>query len=438
MECKSVSTDRFNPTPARLLLIAAVLHVCVALTVFASGRLQITPTQFDTNGIGAFAEDGHVYRIEVENLAGLLRTKGFRAWWHAPAELHLQLFSLAVAPVQRWTNVSVATIEPLNLNYYLLALVLVFNLGKEVFDQRAGLLAAVIVGLWPSFLLHTTQMLKDPFLVIAFLALILIYVQSLTRVYSIKRMIAASLIGALATVAILISRLSMWDVVRAIAVMGLIFLVIRQVRQRRFLKANCASAAFLILVILMVPHYRKALPVQPERDRPLIAERVSDLPVWERITRRRQVFLVHSKHHEGSAGSTIDQEVPIKSNLDLIRFLPRAMAVGLFAPFPNMWVGQGRQVGTAGRWLSGAEMLVTYLIEILAAIAIWQNRRELTVWLLTAIAILGTTGLGLIVLNIGTLYRLRYPFWILVVVLGAGGAVQLIVKKPRPAAKWPA
>jgi hypothetical protein len=48
---------------------------------------------------------------------------------------------------------------------------------------------------------------------------------------------------------------------------------------------------------------------------------------------------------------------------------------------------------------------------------------------LTFSAILGATALGLIVVNIGSLYRLRYSYWILLVILGAGGAMGLLAKR---------
>ena len=34
-------------------------------------------------------------------------------------------------------------------------------------------------------------------------------------------------------------------------------------------------------------------------------------------------------------------------------------------------------------------------------------------------------GLGLVVNNIGALYRLRYPFWVMLVIVGAGGVTYL-------------
>ena len=37
------------------------------------------------------------------------------------------------------------------------------------------------------------------------------------------------------------------------------------------------------------------------------------------------------------------------------------------------------------------------------------------------IRVLGAIALGLVVSNMGAMYRLRYPFWVLMVILGAGG-----------------
>jgi hypothetical protein len=34
----------------------------------------------------------------------------------------------------------------------------------------------------------------------------------------------------------------------------------------------------------------------------------------------------------------------------------------------------------------------------------------------------------MVVRNVGTLYRLRYPFWVLLVILAAGGAARLFSK----------
>jgi len=55
----------------------------------------------------------------------------------------------------------------------------------------------------------------------------------------------------------------------------------------------------------------------------------------------------------------------------------------------------------------------------LAFIALALNRHKLSVWLVVAIVLLGCTALGYVVVNVSTLYRMRYGFWILLIILGA-------------------
>ena len=97
------------------------------------------------------------------------------------------------------------------------------------------------------------------------------------------------------------------------------------------------------------------------------------------------------------------------------------MIVGFFAPFPNMWWQTGTQVGANGRLISGFETLLTYMLECLVLIGLWRSRRNLSGWFLFGFLTLGIVALGLVVDNVGALYRLRYPFWTLMVILAAGG-----------------
>jgi len=79
-------------------------------------------------------------------------------------------------------------------------------------------------------------------------------------------------------------------------------------------------------------------------------------------------------------------------------------------------------VGLIGRLLSGLsglEMSLTYLIEALAFVFVWRRRRRLETWLLLLTTTTGVVALGMVVVNIGTLYRMRYPFWILMVIMAA-------------------
>ena len=101
-------------------------------------------------------------------------------------------------------------------------------------------------------------------------------------------------------------------------------------------------------------------------------------------------------------------------------------AIGFFAPFPDLWIGRGLTVGKAGRVLAGAETTVMYVFELLALAAIIVPPRRLPALLLFGVAACGVTSLGMVVSNVGTLYRFRYSFWILLIVAGVAGAEKLV------------
>ncbi|HWW77718.1 MAG TPA: hypothetical protein VNZ44_20105, partial [Pyrinomonadaceae bacterium] len=119
------TTVRRGRTLRAGLAAAAALHLALAAAIFAAGRAQILPSQFDANGTGSFAHDGQLYLPEVEALAEALRGEGLAAWAGRPSLLHLRLYSLPVALFGSGCNV--LTVEPVNLLYYLAMLFLVFR-----------------------------------------------------------------------------------------------------------------------------------------------------------------------------------------------------------------------------------------------------------------------------------------------------------------------
>lgn len=421
---------KLSARPVLLLVAAALFHISVAATVLAVGKYQLMPAQFRANGLGEFASDGFPYQDEAVDLVEVLKNRGLAAWAIWPTQLHVRLYSLPLAAVSRWMGFNVLVIEPLNLFYYVAMLALVFKLGKEIFDYRAGLLAATIVALWPSLLLHTTQLLRDPLLLVVVLILFLAITRGLKRDYAWQRGVLLGILAALAIVAIRIVRLPMWDLTAATVGLFAGFLFARCLRERRVLIGNVALAVIMIAAIVITPHFQSAFRNQQHTmaRRQILPEQLQLLPFGKQIGIRRAGFGLEGADPEpmtNAPGSVIDPEVHLNGRADIIRYLPRAAAIGFFAPFPNMWLNSGTEVGFNGRLLSGLETLFAYALECLALAGIWRARKQLAAWLLFAIVGLGAVALGLAVNNIGALYRLRYSFWILIVVLGAGGATHL-------------
>ena len=428
--------------PLYLLLAAALLHISVAAAVLTIGKHQLMPAQFRTDGLGEFASDCFPYREEAADLVNVLKNSGPVAWATWPTQLHVRLYSLPLAAVSRWMSFNILAIEPLNLLYYLAILTLVFKLGKEVFDYRAGLMAATIVALWPSLLLHTTQLLRDPLLLVVVLILFLVMTRGLQRDYPWRRGLLMGIVAGLSIVMIRIVRLPMWDLTGAIVGLFSVFLIVRSLRDRRVLIGNVALAAIMIAAFVITPHLQPAFRNQQHTKaiRRILPEKIQSLPVGDQIGIRRAAFGLAAANQEqinGGPGSVIDPEVRLKGRADIIRYLPRAAVIGFFAPFPNMWFNSGTEVGASGRILSGVETLLTYAIECFALAGLWRVRKQLAAWLLFALVVIGAIALGLVVSNVGALYRLRYSFWILIVVLSAGGLTHLWGRKSSRAVPQP-
>ena len=430
--------DTVRSRPVLLLAVAALLHISVAAAILTIGRYQLMPAQFRADGLGEFASDCFPYQQEAADLVEVLKNSGPVTWATWPTQLHVRLYSFPLAAVSRWMGFSILAIEPLNLVYYLAILTLVFKLGKEVFDYRAGLMAATIVALWPSLLLHTMQLLRDPLLLVVVLILFLAMTRGLKRDYAWHRGVLIGIVAALSIVMIRIVRLPMWDLTGAMVGLFGVFLLARLLRERRFLIGNVSLAAIMIAGFVITPHFQSAFRNQQHTRarRRILPEQIQALPVEDQIGLRRHGFGLEAADPERIAsgpGSSIDPDVRLKGRADIIRYLPRAAVIGFFAPFPNMWLNSGTEVGVSGRILTGLETLLTYAIECFALAGLWRARRELAAWLLFTILAIGAIALGLVVNNIGALYRLRYSFWILIVVLGAGGVPYLFGRKSSSA-----
>src|SRR4026209_1056349 len=147
--------SKSRSSPLRYLLLAGVIHVALAAGIFLIGHFHLLPNHFDESGIGlTFAIDGTSYKRVATGLVEEWQTNGFRAWLAASAPLHSRFHSLSFKLFGGVLGFNVLGVEPRNLFYYLAILICVYMLGREIFSARTGIIAAAIVGVWPSFLLH--------------------------------------------------------------------------------------------------------------------------------------------------------------------------------------------------------------------------------------------------------------------------------------------
>ena len=410
--------------PFRWLLLAGAIHITLTLAVFLAGHFQLLPYLFDAHGTGLnFAIDATSYRTLASQLAVELQTNGIDAWLAIKAPLHCRLYSILFVTLGQLLGHNILAAEPLNLLYYLGILTCVYALGREIFNERTAKLSAIIVGLWPSFLMHSTQLIRDSLSILCLLALVLVFTLLLTRVLSLRSGLATGVAGALLTTLFWVLRGNMWNIVVAAVGFTIVLLLWRMIRDRQILAANILVIALVLVAMLVVPARLEStsLPgVRPPTTPlavPSTTEKRSREGIFTRalkqIGQRRAGFRSYRAQE-----SNIDGDVRLTTAGDVLKFIPRAAVIGFFAPFPRMWFERG-SYGSAGRLLSGAETLVMYFLYVGVAVCVWRNRRRLETWLLFLVATVGTIALGLVVANAGALYRLRYVFWIMFIIMAA-------------------
>ncbi len=124
-----------------------------------------------------------------------------------------------------------------------------------------------------------------------------------------------------------------------------------------------------------------------------------------------------------SAGSNIDKDVRFLALSDVVAYIPRAMQIGLLAPFPDAWFARGASSGgTFMRAVSAIEMIMSYamLFGLAAGLRVGKWHR-VCVAAVFAVAFVPLIVHALVISNIGSLYRMRYGYWQLFNCLGLIG-----------------
>jgi len=402
----------------RFLILAGAIHVALTTAIFLIGHFRVWPNRFDENGIGiTFAIDGKTYHQVAIELVSEWKTNGFTAWLKTKAPLHSRLHSISFMMFGWLLGYNILSAEPLNLFYFLGILSCIYFLGRELFDAQTGVLAAAIVSVWPTFLLHSTQLIRDPLSIACLLALMLVLTMLLGREFVGAQAVLLGIAGAILVTVFWLARGNMWNVVIVAVAITVVMLAARMIRARKFVKGNVFAMLLIIVAMVVVPSRLESttLPgVRPPTTTLAIPSTI------KQMSGRRAGFRSYT-----SQASNIDEDVQFNSTGDVIRYLPRAFVIGFFAPFPNMWIEVG-SFGRAHRVLSGAETLAMYFLYLAAALCVWRERRNLKMWLLLLVATTGMVALGLVVVNAGALFRIRYVFWMMMIVLAARGLLDRI------------
>jgi len=127
--------------------------------------------------------------------------------------------------------------------------------------------------------------------------------------------------------------------------------------------------------------------------------------------------------HNYGAASNIDQDVLPDNIIDVIKHLPRALSIALFAPFPDSWM----ELSSIQRIVGIAETIIWYLILPGVFLSLITLRTRSMIFVVM-IAILCLCMYGYVIANVGTLHRVRYVCLLALIGVGLVGWVAFIAR----------
>lgn len=134
------------------------------------------------------------------------------------------------------------------------------------------------------------------------------------------------------------------------------------------------------------------------------------------IARVREAYY---RQYDPGLGGNIDWNVSFHRVSDVMQYIPRALQIGLLAPFPRHWFEQGTSPGgSITRKVAALEMCLIYLALILLVSSILSGKNSVSFWAFLYFSLGIILVYALSVPNLGSLYRTRYGFLMLLVAIG--------------------
>lgn len=431
-----------------LLLVAYGLKVLLAFGFYyvayfgwhMLGDSQLGWLHAGPDGFWSFSDDAQAYHNYAATMV--------RAWegqaQHSEIFFGNWAFVVYMALVYRGLGIHPLTISVFNAWYgtvaALAAWLMLRQLKVEAPRRRLGV---GLVALWPSFVLWSSQSMKES-LILALILVALSQVMILTRLRPINvwtwlglsillgsgvwsLVLFRGYIGRCIVVALVV--MGSWRVLQSIAAKKLAPVVrilgtIGVVALAMQLAGRADPIGFALQHALRPPYHSAPSapeslesPTAPPASPPASASQpdpsVNLLQhVVDEVSGRRQGFV------STGGDSLVDQEVNFRRPIDLLGYLPRALSLALFAPFPRQWV-EAAWHGSIGQVLAALDVLLIYwlLVSVLIASVRHGVRVSAEGLLLLGFSALVALPMCLTVANFGTLFRLRLQFLLPLVLL---------------------
>lgn len=364
------------------------------------------PRHIDSSGFWHIASDSIANLEQAESLKNKLIDGDWRGWWESWGRFHNR-----VASVNLWLTGPLLPPGPLAL-WPMNALLLAGCLWAwRVLVRKLGGRNEPTPWLWlwvPSLLFHFTQLLRDPFYLLFSLGWLVGWVE----LWKGKKPWRALWMLILFAPLLYLSRERFWAVNQMVALAMLGSLLLCWLL-RRVHRTQCTIALIVVVLTCGNSFYRlaqKQLGWSVEKNTALseFSQQNPKLRFFAKLGLLRSDFL---RSYPG--GSTLDANVQFHSDREVIDYLPRALVISTLEPIPFVRELSGGKTGRLGAWLSRWEMSIM-MLAMAATLLLLIHRRPSKAHLPCLISlVVSSTAMGLVVTNVGALYRMRLLNWLI-------------------------
>lgn len=388
--------------------------------------------------------DGQKFHRIAWDVSEAIKAKGWSQWELTPqgqlvsgiaAICYVLIYPApwAVLPVNGFMNASAGVC---------MALIL----GAILFDTKKGLIAALPFLFFPSNLLWNTQFHNENYAIPG--VVFVLYGWTVLTEKNEEGKYSSSLAGAIGAVFSITIGSLLLGLVRVYILAGMTYLLIligiglgiywlfTKVKSREYM---ARMGLVTITVVIMLSSLALTKPFESKLivvGNPTASSRTRKPSKWENTAWMPKLIdnqLKALAKYRGKfvaawekGGSSIDLDVTFSNASDMITYFPRAIQISFLAPFPSMWFSTGRNdSGTAMRIVSAFEMILVYFFLLGLPLFFWSHRSQPAVWAISIICAAMLIVYAMIIPNIGSLYRFRYPFLMPLVCFGLAGWMRL-------------
>lgn len=397
-------------------------------------------------GSGLLMNDAEYYHRSAILIADNIRAHGWSAWsiWSAQTSTGGNVAVLAA--LYALFSADPALIIPVNAFFQASSAYLLLLIGRELWPGRAGNLAglatAILFIVFPSSLSWYSQPLKDCYVITGMLLILYTWLKALHPV-SVKggtaKLLAWMWLGILLVAFVKLYYLKLLFVAAGVIACVVAFHLLRVKHPRRYR----IMLFYLSAILFIAATFQIARPFaggQSESYAEWVPSGITDttrswqwrdsrwfpdiLESYLETTARTRVGMIE-KNQYVNAGSAIDTEIAPQSVSEVIIYMPRALQIALFAPFPDTWM----QRPSLTRLIGVCETALWYCLVPGLLFALYY-RRTLALTITMLFAVFFMMVFSLVMPNVGTLYRFRYVYEFMLMVIAIGGWVRFFLNRP--------